>query len=107
MYNEEQIEKALAIYNQEMQDVIDREKAELVSPLIFLIKSKKDKLPGIQFSTGNLDDQYEVKRVEDDETLVLFQTWNSSTNEEEFEEMEITELSFDQMKEIFYALETK
>lgn len=106
-YSEEQIEKALAIYNEELQDVILREKEELLPQLILSIKGRRDKLPGVQFSTGNIDDMYEVKRVEGDETLVLFQTWNSPTNEEEFEEMDIVDLSYDQLKEIFYALESK
>jgi len=101
-YSEEQIEKALAIYNEEMQDVIVREKEELLSHIIASIKRQKDKLSGVQFSTGNIDDMYEVKRVEDDSNLILFQTWDDESNEEE---MDIVELSFDQMKEVFYELE--
>jgi hypothetical protein len=103
MYNEKQIQEALDIYNKERQDIIDREKAELVRPLILSIKSQRDRLPGIQFSTGNLDDMYQIKEVEDEETLVLFQTWEGESAEGE--EMEITELSFDQMKEIFLELD--
>lgn len=103
-YSEEQIEKALAIYNEELQDVITREKEELLPQLILSIKGRRDKLPGVQFSTGNIDDQYEIKSVEEDDNLILFQTWDDESNEEG---IYLVELSYDQLKEIFYALENK
>ena len=54
--------------------------------------------------TGNIDDQYEIKSVEEDDNLILFQTWDDESNEEE---MYLVELSYDQLKEIFYELENK
>ena len=104
-YTEKEIATALQVYNQEIEDVIKKEKDILLPHIVESIKRQKDKLPGVQFSTGNIDDMYEIERVEDD-TLVLFQTWDFPA-EEEFEEMEITELSFEQMKEVFYELENK
>ncbi len=107
-YSSEEIQKALDVYNKEQQALVDKQQKELKPELISNITSKKNKLPGVRFSTGNIDDMYEIKKTEDDEEgvegLVVYQTWGNE-NEEEF--VYTDELSFDQLKEIFFELENK
>ncbi len=107
-YTQEQIQKALDVYNAEIEAIIDKQKEVLKPELITNITLRKDELPGVQFSTGNIDDMYEIKKAEADEGgvegLVVFQTWDNE-NEEEF--VYTDELSFDQLKEIFVAIYNK
>ena len=104
-YTKEQIQQALDVYNAEIQAIVDKQKEELKPELITNLTLRKKELPGVQFSTGNIDDMYEIKKAEADEGgvegLVVFQTWNNE-NEEEF--LYTDELSFDQLEEIFNAI---
>lgn len=101
-YTKEEIQQALDIHNAEVQAKVEAMKKEVMPELITNLTSRKDELPGVQFSTGNIDDMYEIKKAEADEGgvegLVVFQTWNNE-NEEEF--LYTDELSFDQLEEIF------
>ena len=72
---------------------IELEKETVMKPLyIEYINNNKDKLIGVRFPTGNIDDEYEVKEVEDD-TLILTQTWDGVDTEDiEIEELDISQL---------------
>ncbi len=104
-YNAEQIQQALDVYNKEQQALVEKEMADLMPHLKTHILKGKDNLKGIKFSTGELDDQYEIKEIEE-YTLIVFQTWQGDIPGEE-EEIEISELSYDQLKEIFFELDNK
>ena len=104
-FTKEQIQQALNIHNAEVQVKVDAMKKEVMPQLIENLTSRKKELPGVQFSTGNIDDMYEIKKLEADEDgiegMVVFQTWDNE-NEEDF--LYIDELSFDQLEEIFNAI---
>lgn len=107
-YSKEQIQQALDIYNAEIQAIVDKQKEELKPELITNLIARKSELKGVEFSTGNIDDMYHIKKAEADEGgvegLVVYQTWNNE-NEEEF--LYTDELSFEQLKEIFVSLDNK
>lgn len=99
----EEITNKISGFTSEIMKLQVREEAEMLPVLRDFIKSHLDKLEGIQFSTGNIDDQYAIEKATDDgEDILLdvFQTWDES----EKEELVFTDLEYDQLKEIFIHL---
>lgn len=61
-YTKEEIKQALDIHNAEVQAKVEAMKKEVMPQLIENLISRKGELPGVQFSTGNIDDMYEIKK---------------------------------------------
>ena len=87
-------------YNAKIQIILDEQDAKLTPLYREYIQRNKHKLKGVQFTTGEGDDMYEIISVEED-ALILVQTW------EEGEEVEIEDLSFNQLQEIYDNLTLK
>jgi hypothetical protein len=90
-------------YNAKVQEIVEEQEAKLVPMYIEYIKNKVDSLVGVTFSTGHLDDLYQIDKVVDDEidglTLIVFFTWEGEGGEKNG--LGIDELGFDQLQEIF------
>ena len=89
-------------YNTKVQEIVNEQEEKLKPLYIEYLNNNLSKLKGVQFSTGNIDDMFEIKRYdEEDKCLIVYQTWDDESTEEG---VGIEELSFNQLQEIFDTL---
>ena len=89
------------IFDEKINNLQNEKEKYLSLKYIQLIKENKNSLIGVEFSTGQIDDMYQVKSIEGD-SLILFQTWDYENGD--LDEILIDELSFNQMEEIIEQL---
>ena len=89
------------IYDAKIKIINEASEEKLAPMYRDYLESKKETLVGITFSTGNIDDMYEVKEVVEDNgtTLIVFQTWEGEDGETDG--IGIDELNFGQLQEMF------
>ena len=92
-------------YESKVKSVIEEQETKLSPLYIEYIKNNFSKITGVQFQTGNIDDMFEIKRYDkEDECLIVYQTWDSETEEEG---IGVDELNFTQLQEIYDTLSTR